>query len=471
MREVQRMFCKLVLGMGVVALPCLWKSVPACATDITVEELQRLASPLVDSERMAGLSVGVIQGERELKLHLGQSNPTGQVATDETIYEIGSISKVFTATLLAGLIEKGAVGLEGPAFSGDTKLQVPGEIASAVSWKHLATHRSGFPRLAGNMRNVSSENPYSRETSDRVAAFLKSLQLKAKPGRAYAYSNLGFAVLGYRVGEVTGKSYETMLREQITVPLGMRDTCVDLSDEQTGRFATPYAGGKQVSPWTFADMPGAGGIRSTLPDMMLFAKAALDPPDNATGRAIDRTFQKHQAGGLRGFSMGLGWHFDRDLQTRWHNGETGGFHGALFVNRKMNATVVVLANSSNGSVVDVLAKQLMQVMAGRKVEPQEFAREVNVNADEKRRLCGCYQLAENFVFDVHLKGDEVWVGITNQPAQQVFAKSPTEWFYRSVDAALIFELDPSGIPLALVVHQNGLKQRAKRVGDSLMQAN
>ncbi|MEM9366843.1 MAG: serine hydrolase [Planctomycetota bacterium] len=471
MRAIERSIRKSLFVLGVAAWWLFRLDVPAQAVDITVDEMQRLASPLVDSGRIAGLSLGVIHGERELKLHLGHRDPVGQVANDATIYEIGSITKVFTATLLASLIDHGVIGLEDPAFSDESKLKVPAKVGSRVTWKHLATHRSGFPRLAGNMRDVSGRDPYARETSDRVAIFLRSLNLKRDPGRAYAYSNLGFAVLGYRVGEVAGKSYEDLLLERVTGPLGMRDTRVNLNDEQENRFATPFAGGKPVSSWTFADMPGAGGIRSTLPDMMRFARAALNPPDNPTGNAIELTFQKHQTGGPRGFSMGLGWHLARDLQTRWHNGETGGFHSALFVNRSMKAGVVILANSSNGSVVDVLAEQLMQTMAGRKMKPQEFDREIQVPLENKRRLIGRYQLVENFVFDVHLRGDEVWVGITNQPTQQVFAKSQAEWFYRSVDATLVFELGETGKTSALVLHQNGLKQRAEYIGKSLLQSD
>jgi hypothetical protein len=166
--------------------------------------------------------------------------------------------------------------------------------------------------------------------------------------------------------------------------------------------------------------------------------------------------------------MGLGWVIAGDGQTRWHNGQTGGSHASLFINRELECAVVVLCNTA-ASEVDQLAMQLVMKAAGRegKPEPSETSDdepgELAIGPELRRRLVGRYQLTPDFIFDVQDRDGHLMVGITNQPNQEVFPDSPTRWSYRGVDATLEFKLTKTGPAKSLVLHQNGIKQTAHRI--------
>ena len=161
-----------------------------------------------------------------------------------------------------------------------------------------------------------------------------------------------------------------------------------------------------------------------------------------------------------------------DGQTRWHNGQTGGSHSAIFINRKLHCAVVVLCNTALLNEVDQLAMQLVLKAAGQEStpEPRETSDQgssaLAIDAKFRRRLEGRYQLAPNFIFTVRDRDGHLMVGITNQPTQEVFPDSPTRWSYHGVDATLEFKLEKSGPATSLVLHQNGIKQTARRIKDN-----
>jgi hypothetical protein len=195
--------------------------------------------------------------------------------------------------------------------------------------------------------------------------FLNEYELPRRPGDAQEYSNLGASVLGYLVAQKAGQSYEQLLQERIATPLRMTDCTISLSSDQTKRLATPHDRfGSATPPWTFADLPGAGGIHATMRDMMRFAKAQLTPPPGKLGEAIELAWKQHRGADASGPAMGLGWVIHGDGQTRWHNGQTGGSHASLLVHRESQSAVVVLCNTAVSNEIDELAAQLLMKAAG-----------------------------------------------------------------------------------------------------------
>ena len=205
-------------------------------------------------------------------------------------------------------------------------------------------------------------------------------------------------------------------------------------------------------------MPGAGGIRSTLHDMLLFAEANLEPPAGEIGKTLELAWKKHLSGPP---SMGLAWSLANDGSTRWHNGQTGGYHSMLLVNRDQNTAVVVLSNSATREV-DQLAKQLKQMMAGQAVKARTFEKQVEVAKEVMQRYVGDYELNPNFIFSVSIKDEKLMVGVTGQATQRVYARSETDWFYKGVKASITFKVNKEGECTALVLNQNGIQQTAKR---------
>jgi serine-type D-Ala-D-Ala carboxypeptidase/endopeptidase len=250
----------------------------------------------------------------------------------------------------------------------------------------------------------------------------------------------------------------------------MTDCTVSLSRDQTNRLATPHDKfGSATLPWTFADLPGAGGIHITMRDMMRFAKAQLTPPSGTLGEAIKLAWKQHSEADASGTAMGLGWMIAGDGQTRWHNGQTGGSHSAIFINRELKCAVIVLCNTAVTNEVDQLAMQLVMKAAGQvvKQEPSETPDHDsdNLAIDSKlhSRLAGLYQLKPDFIFDVNDVDGHLMVGITNQPTQEVYPNSPTRWSYHGIDATIEFKLTKTGSAKSLVLHQNGIEQTARRI--------
>jgi D-alanyl-D-alanine-carboxypeptidase/D-alanyl-D-alanine-endopeptidase len=464
----------------------------AIAQHVTDEWVEQMAAPLIEHRVADGISIGYIEGDHYGIVHLGSATRSGKNADNLTQYEIGSISKVFTGILLADAVLRGQVDLNAPAAVDNAAgIRLPSHDGKAITWLDLSTHRSGLPRLAGNFAPTDAKDPYRGYDAKQAAAFVNDYALPRQPGEKHEYSNLGASILGYLLAQQAGKTYDELLRERITAPLKMTDSAVELNEAQAKRLAAPHDRvGSTTSPWTFEDLPGAGGIHANMRDMMRFAKAQLEPPAEPVGEAIELAWKQQRDADKSGPAMGLGWMIAGDGQTRWHNGGTGGFHTAIFINRELKAAAIVLCNTSVDQPIDLLAMQIIQKAAGHDVQPPKPAdavaagddadeEERNAEADDapakgpgkkdaidaklRSRLIGRYQLNPNFIFDVNDEDGHLMVGITNQPTQEVFPDSPTRWSYRGVEATLEFKLSKSGPARSLVLHQNGMKQVARRI--------
>jgi CubicO group peptidase (beta-lactamase class C family) len=259
-------------------------------------------------------------------------------------------------------------------------------------------------------------------------------------------------------------SYEDLLRDRITGPLKMPDTVVELTSAMQSRFAPPHrAGGMIGSPWNIETLAGLGGLHSTADDMLTYLQANLAPPSGELGEAIELAWQLQQpALSKTEFSMGLGWHIAKDGHTRWHTGETGGFHSCMFVDRRSQSGVVVLANTATAEI-DALGESIMRMLMGIEVKPRVFEKLATVTPEIMQRYAGKYELAPNIVFTISTDGGKLLAGLTGQQTQRVFPRSETEWFYRVVDATLTFKSDEDGKFNELELFQNGVRRIARRI--------
>ncbi len=461
------------LALLAIAVNC-WINVPiALAQNLTDQWVENAARPLVENRVVDGLSVGYIAGKHQGIVHVGSSNRFGNRPDDLTLYEIGSVSKVFTSLMLADLVVRGEIDLNAAAdVANPAGIRLPSRDGRSIKWIDLSTHRSGLPRIPGNLRATSLMDPYRDYDSQKAAAFLKDYELPRRPGESQEYSNFGASVLGYLVAAKAGKSYQQLLRERIAEPLQMTDCTVDLSEAQRKRLATPHHKfGSATRPWTHSDLPGAGGIHATIRDMLRFAQAQLTPPTGKLGEAIELAWKKQRDADKSGPAMGLAWMIGADGQTRWHNGQTGGSHSVLFINREFHCAVVVLCNTAltvlGPNEVDQLAQQLVLKAAGRESnpEPTETADQGSVplaiDAKLRRRLAGRYQVMPGMIFTVRDRDGHLMVDAMGQPAQEIFPDSPTRWSMRGVDATFEFRLGKTGPATSLVVHQNHTAYRVE----------
>lgn len=452
--------CVIAAGLG---RPCAAEE-PAFAA-----EVDRLVQPYLDESIVVGITVGAIRGDETLVRGYGRVRKDDSTKPDgKTVYEMGSITKTFTGLLLADAVVRGELSLDQPVGEllpdGAT---IPQHDEGPILLKHLATHVSGLPRMPDNMAPANPRDPYADYTAEDLYAFLRKHSLQNGPVKKLEYSNLAFGLLGQLLADRAGKTYGELVQARIAKPLAMPDTHVELTDSMRKRLAPPYKADLAADVnWQFQAIAGAGALRSTVDDMVRYARAHLNPPAGPGGKAIELAWQVHQPGIADGdFAVGLGWHVARDGSTRWHNGQTGGYHSMLLVNRPLRIGVVVLSNTATMEV-DQLAEQLVRMLAGVPEKPRSFEKSVSIDvAPEKmKRLVGQYQLAPNFALTVTLDDGKLMVGATGQQTFQVFATSETEWHYRVVDAQLTFELEDEGPAKAVVLHQNGANHRGARVG-------
>lgn len=250
-----------------------------------------LAQPMIESKEVAGLSIGIVSLDPSGKLisetqHFGYATGSrsaeAQSATDETLYEIGGLSKAFTGILLANSIHRGEVKLSTPA----AELMPPGVTMPShgdcgITLLDLAIHRSGLPRIADNMPFSKTADPYWDYTSQLAGEFLNQHKLLRAPGKHHEYSNLGMSYLGCLLTRKSGAdSYDAMLLDRLTGPLGMSSTKVELNDDQSRLAVGHTEKGAEATPWHCADTPGAGGIHASIADMNRFMIANLKPSDD-----------------------------------------------------------------------------------------------------------------------------------------------------------------------------------------------
>jgi len=430
----------------------------------TEARLAAFCEPLIASELVHGLVVGLLDDGKSTVRGFGRlSSGDSTTPTADTVFEIGSVSKVFTAQLLADAVQRGQVALNDPVQKYLPEgVSLPMATDKPVELWHLATHSSGLPRLP-DMRGANNNDPYAHFDAATLHTALGKLRLRREPEAKYEYSNLGFGLLGYVLAlQQEFPDYPTLLRERIAKPLGLTNTTVDLTAEQKARLAPPHdASGEPNHNWHLATLCGAGGVRSTMTDMLRFAQTQLAPPPEL--RETIALMQKRHHDGQNGIAMGLGWHLARDGISLVHSGQTGGYHSYLAVVPSTRRAVCVLTNTACGEVSQV-GERLIQLLHNDKIEPVKLDVPVSVDRKILQGYVGRYRMSEAMEFDITLGARGLSAQLTGQPALRIHATGETTFRYRDVDARITFERDGE-IAKALTLHQNGRDMRCLRITD------
>lgn len=432
-------------------------------------EIRRILVERVDEQkRSVGIVVGIVEpGGRRVVAHgqLSTENPTE--VDGDTVFEIGSITKAFTAILLADLAGEGAVELETPVqrlLGSD--VTVPTRNGAEITLLHLTTHSSGLPPMPDNFRPADGANPYADYSVAQLYEFLSSHELQRDIGAEVEYSNLGTGLLGHALALSQETDYETLVSRRLLEPLGMSDTSITLSPSQQERLAVGHSVQlRPVANWDLPTLAGAGALRSTVNDMLTFVEANLGLRESPLHDEMSVTHAARRDFPAPGMRIGLGWviRSGHGRKLHWHNGGTGGYRSFLGFDLESQTGVVVLSNS--GDSVDDLGFHLLE-QGYRLVLPPAFRTVVEVDPTVYDDYVGLYRLAENVVFTVTRQGDRLFVQLTGQPRFKVFPESETTFFYRVVDAQITFGRGEDGSVDHLVLHQNDMDQRAERIVDA-----
>jgi CubicO group peptidase (beta-lactamase class C family) len=325
------------------------------------KEVDSASQPYISMLHTTGLSIGILVNGKTFFYGYGETaKGNGQLPNEHNMYEIGSISKTFTATLLADAVEKGKVKLDDPASK-----YFPDSIPDLeyqglpVTLKSLSNHSSGIPRMPSNFHPSDNNNPYKDYSDQDLYRFYKTFKLDRKPGAEYEYSNLAAATLGVILEKVYKKTYQDLIVEIICDPLGMNETREFIRKNDSIRFVKGYnEEGNYNSQWDFEAMAPAGSIRSTASDMLIYANAQLGKGPAALEKAIQLTHEKTFSNGA--VNTALAWHYIKPGKDEviFHNGGTGGFRTYLAVNLEKKFAVVVLSNTAIS--VDEMGNAIMK---------------------------------------------------------------------------------------------------------------
>ena len=426
-------------------------------------QVKPLIQPLIDAGLIPGAVVGIYQnGESSVYAfgHLSKDKPTAP--NSKTMYEIGSISKVFTGILLADAVERGIVKVDDPLSKHlPDGIKGPKRDGKEILLWHLSTHTSGLPRLPDNI-GAEIANPYKAYGTRELWDYMDRATVLTDPGKTYAYSNLGAGLLGTLLAKASNSTYEKLLKERIATPLGMKHTTLTLSRQQKRALAPPHNGDRVVSGWDFDSLAGCGGVRSNMDDMLKLVEATLSQGSDAVERAITSSTKKRFTLPNAPAGVGLGWHIAQDGSTLWHNGQTGGYSSAMFVSKVLNAGVVVLTNGSDPATT-VVGERILQMLMGIKVEPPSVRKSIDMSARALDQLVGEYPSTVGFTIYITRDGDALMAQLTNQSPLQVWPESPTLFFYRDVEAQLRFAVDSkTGEATSVTLLQDGRELYCQR---------
>jgi CubicO group peptidase (beta-lactamase class C family) len=437
-------------------LAAQWKGPPA-------DSLQQLLTDRIAREGSTGLALGFVERGVPRVVTAGFRNGPGSPPIDaKTLFEIGSVSKVFTTTLLAEMAARGEVQLTDPiAKYLPSAVRVPSRNGREITLLDLATASSGLPRLPP-LQPKDPGNPYADFTVDQLYSFLSGYALPRDPGASYEYSNLGMGLLGHVLALRAGKPYEELVIERILKPLGMNDTRIVLTPALADRFATGHdAGMEPIGHWDLPVLAGAGAWRSTPADMLKFLAACLKPPKGRLGEAIRAAMTERMTAGSPTVSIGMGWHITRREAGRmtWHNGGTGGFHSFVGLDLASGANVVVLSNAATD--IDDIGAHLVNPSVPLKVLPVPRP-VIAMDSAALAPLAGRYALAPGVFIEVTQTGSALSARVTGQSAFRIYPASPVRFFYRVVAAEIEFKKNESGAVTGLVLIQNGRETPAQR---------
>jgi D-alanyl-D-alanine-carboxypeptidase/D-alanyl-D-alanine-endopeptidase len=430
---------------------------PVSASDpLTSTVLSRLA----ESETPACIVVGYVAERTRTSFGCTRDAGPATLAGD-SIFEIGSVTKGFTGILLADMVLKGEVSLDDPvAKYSRPGARLPTRGGREITLRDLVTQRSGLPRQPPGFRGADPRNPYAAFDADALYEALARTELTRDIGAAFEYSNFGFMWLSEALSRRGGKPYDALVAERVLVPLGMTDTAVVLSEEQRKRLVTGHTPDyRPTSPWDIpVALAGVGGLRSTMDDMLKLAEALAGrretPIDPAIALALTPLARISEKS-----SIGFAWVINERSGTtvQWHNGGTGGFRSTVAVNRAAKKAAVVLVDSATS--FDDLGLHLVDPDVALK--KKRLA--VTLARERLAEYPGTYELTPQFAITVFLDGDRLMAQATNQPAFEIFAAGGDRFFYRAVEAELVFGRNAAGRVDSVTLIQAGREIPGRRL--------
>lgn len=396
-------------------------------------ELDELVQTLVKNGEAKGIVLGLLEPDGTRRVATAGDAGTGaRPLSAKTVFEIGSINKTFTNTVLADMVNRGEVALSDPVAKFlPAGVKVPSRNGRHITLLDLATHTSGLPRVPTGYKIPDRSNPYAHYEAKHLYDFLASYELERDVGAEPAYSNLGAGLLGHALARAAGvETLGELIRQRISGPLKMNMTDYGRNGQLGAWIAKGHSEkGEQVPYWDVAVLSGAGGLNSTIADMLTYLEANVGAPKSPLEVAMRETHLPRRSLRNKEFSVGLGWQQrTRGGQTIVHHGGgTAGFQSYLAFDPATGAGVVILGNSAGFETRDDVVFQLLE---GRKVAA--------LPAAKLGSYVGTYALKPDLQLTVSSEDGKLYGKVGNQRTTRLYAEGNDRFFLLDADVELRF---------------------------------
>jgi CubicO group peptidase (beta-lactamase class C family) len=352
------------------------KPAPASSDDVapapqgipasTAAAIAAIAEGAIDARGVDGKSIGLVVGVWTPSFTstqgYGRTTSGGATVPDgDSVFELGSVTKVFTGMLLAERVLAGRMKLDQPVSAHLPGAPIPSFGGTPITLGNIASHGSGLPPMPDNLTG-DRYNPAAGYTRARLFGFLSRTTLARAPGSGYQYSNLGIGLLGIALSqEDGGASFDEMVAQTITGPLQMADTRTDRASYPTAKLVQGHQGTAPVPPNQIDTIEAAGALRSTARDMVKFVAVHA-----GSGHPLEQTAALTQTkilGKANGGSCGLGMEIRTDGGITYFEkaGATSGFTARIVITRAPAVGIVVLSNSA-GAELQSVAQRIHDVV-------------------------------------------------------------------------------------------------------------
>src|SRR5579871_5888370 len=420
-----------------------------------------------------GIVVGLIDRNGRRVVAHGRCERRGRRQVDaDTLFEIGSNTKVFTSLLLSDMVRRREAALDDPVADYlPAGVTVPERGGRQITLADLATHTSGLPRMPNNYAPKDRHNPFADYTVEQLYAFLSGHTLTRDIGARYDYSNIGVGLLGHALARRLGTDVETAIKGRITGPLGMHDTAIQLTRDQQKRLAHGHdEDGHPVSNWDLKEaFAGAGALRSSANDLLAFLAVVLGYQDGPLKPAMDAqlAFPMRPASDehaeAEGFevSVGLGWHALENERGRvvMHGGGTGGYLTFMGLNLERGWGAVVLTNMFRRPAAAIG----LPILTGAPLGPApKWRRALSIEPSVLDRYVGRYRFSPARGpgwIEIQRFDGGLMASVEGMGDAPIYASTPTTFFWRVAEVELAFEVGADGRAIALVTRSRATGER------------
>ncbi|MDQ2824732.1 MAG: serine hydrolase, partial [Verrucomicrobiota bacterium] len=408
-----------------------------------------LAERVGENEKDIGIVVGVIEPQGQRIISYGHRSAGDPRPLDgDTVFEIGSVTKVFTALLLADMAQKNEVALSDPAAKYlPAGIKVPERSGRSITFVDLATHTSGLPFMPANAPSFN-DPAAAKYSPDALKRYVASYQLTRDIGAEREYSNIGYWVLGEALASHAGMDLENLVRTRVLAPLKMANTDFELSPNMKANLADGHDAALQPAPVVstlpiYSIMPAAGGLYSTVTDLLTFLSSAMGYENSPLTSALDTTLSTRRPTG-GGNEQALGWTvFGKgDDQIICRDGGTYGYASAMAWDPKKRAGVVVLSNQV-GSVDDI-ARHLLRADFQLAKPTNRKHTEIAIDATVLDSYAGRYEAKGEGIFTVTRENEFLTIespGDWGLPKLRIRPESQTDFFATELPLRVTFKID------------------------------